>query len=139
MEEALPYILTEDPLEAFLSHFSFDEYDVDHSITEVNTLLVEVAMMDFPLWRAKFKHLPPLSKIPAPPSIEVPPKLELKPLPSTLKYVYLGPKETLPVIVTSDLSDDQEGQLLDVLKEHKSAIGWSVVDLKGIEPSICMH
>jgi hypothetical protein len=26
-----------------------------------------------------------------------------------------------------------------VLKEHKEAIGWTVVDLKGIDPSICMH
>jgi hypothetical protein len=28
---------------------------------------------------------------------------------------------------------------LDVLKEDKEAIGWSVGDLKGIDPSICMH
>ena len=26
-----------------------------------------------------------------------------------------------------------------MLKEHKSAIGWSVADLKGIDPSIYMH
>lgn len=26
-----------------------------------------------------------------------------------------------------------------MLKEHKSAIGWSVADLKGIDPSVCMH
>jgi hypothetical protein len=26
-----------------------------------------------------------------------------------------------------------------VLKEHKEAIGWTVVDLKGIDPSIYMH
>lgn len=73
-EEALPYILTEDPSDACLSHFNFDAYDVDHAITAVNTLLDEVAMMDFPPWRAKFEHLPPLSKILAPPSIEVPPQ-----------------------------------------------------------------
>ena len=63
----------------------------------------------------------------------------MKPLPNALKYVYLGPKKTLPVIITSDLSNDQEGQLLDMLKEHKNAIGWSVADLKCIDPSICMH
>jgi hypothetical protein len=28
---------------------------------------------------------------------------------------------------------------MDVLKEHKEKIGWSVGDLKGIDPSICMH
>jgi hypothetical protein len=26
-----------------------------------------------------------------------------------------------------------------MLKEHKKAIGWTVADLKGIDPSICMH
>ena len=41
VEEAFPYILTEVPLEVCLSHFSYDEYDVDHSITEVNALLDE--------------------------------------------------------------------------------------------------
>ena len=39
VQEALPYILTEDPLEACLAHFGFDEYDIDHSIEEVNALL----------------------------------------------------------------------------------------------------
>ncbi len=28
---------------------------------------------------------------------------------------------------------------MSVLGEHKHAIGWSVTDLKGIDPSICMH
>ena len=83
--------------------------------------------------------MPPLSKAPAPPSIEVPPKLELKPFPATLKYVFLGPKDTLLVFITSGLSNDQEGQLLDVLKEHKIATGWSIANLKGIDPTICMH
>ncbi|GFS44291.1 SH3 domain-containing protein [Actinidia rufa] len=41
VEEALPYILTEDPLEACLTHFGFDEYDIDHSIEDVNALLGE--------------------------------------------------------------------------------------------------
>jgi hypothetical protein len=29
--------------------------------------------------------------------------------------------------------------LLQVLQYQKKAIGWSVADLKGIDPSICMH
>ncbi|XP_057803366.1 uncharacterized protein LOC131018669 [Salvia miltiorrhiza] len=36
---------------------------------------------------------------PPKPSIEEPPQLELKPLPSHLKYAYLGTEETLPVII----------------------------------------
>ena len=69
----------------------------------------------------------------------MPPKLELKPLPATLKYAFLGPDDTLPVIIASNLSSEYECRLLEVLQENRGAIGWSVADLKGIDPSICMH
>ncbi|XP_058213682.1 uncharacterized protein LOC131325434 [Rhododendron vialii] len=139
VEEALPYILNKDPLEACLAHFGFNKFDIDQSIEEVNALLDASPLLDFPPWKAIVEPLPNLSSTPALPSIECPPKLELKPLPSTLKYVFLGPKDTLPVIIASDLTDDQQSQLLRVLGEHKGAIGWSVADLKGIDPSVCMH
>ena len=29
--------------------------------------------------------------------------------------------------------------MLKILKEHKEAIGWSLADIKGIRPSMCMH
>jgi hypothetical protein len=48
---------------------------------------------------------------------------------------FLGSNDTLPVIIASDLQDDQESNLLDVLKEHKEAIGLSVGDLEGIDLS----
>ncbi|XP_059628635.1 uncharacterized protein LOC132271310 [Cornus florida] len=51
----------------------------------------------------------------------------------------VGPRDTLLVIISSSLDKDQENALLNVLKENKEAIGWSVADLKGINPSICMH
>ncbi|XP_019157162.1 PREDICTED: uncharacterized protein LOC109153743 [Ipomoea nil] len=75
------------------------------------------------------------------PSIEaeVPPKLELKPLPNSLKYAFLGPNNTFPVIIASNLSHEQETSLLVVLKKYKSAIGWTVDDIKGISPTVCMH
>ncbi|XP_075074899.1 uncharacterized protein LOC142162442 [Nicotiana tabacum] len=52
---------------------------------------------------------------PAKPSIEEPPKLELKPLPDHLRYVFLGPNSSLPVIISSGLLDVQEEQLLQIL------------------------
>jgi hypothetical protein len=64
-----------------------------------------------------------------------PPKKELKPLSDNLKYKFLGPAESLPVIIASDLVDAQEEKLLDVLREHKEAIGWTIEDIKGISPS----
>ncbi|XP_073153151.1 uncharacterized protein [Henckelia pumila] len=34
---------------------------------------------------------------------------------------------------------EMETRLLDVLKSHKSVFAWKVADIKGINPSICMH
>ena len=73
------------------------------------------------------------------PSIEQPPKMEQKPLPSHLKYVYLGVESTLPVIISASLTVLEEEKLLRVLRDHKQALGWSLADLKGIRPSMCMH
>ncbi|KAM2917124.1 hypothetical protein FF1_045964 [Malus domestica] len=73
------------------------------------------------------------------PSVIQAPVLELKPLPDHLKYVFLGDEETLPVIVSSSLTALEEEKLIRVLKEHKTAIGWTLADIKGISPTTCMH
>ncbi|KAK8681657.1 hypothetical protein V6N13_054059 [Hibiscus sabdariffa] len=73
------------------------------------------------------------------PSLEHAPSLELKPLPPHLKYVYLGSNETLPIIISSKLLPDQECSLINLLSQYKKAIGWTMADLKGISPTICMH
>ena len=71
------------------------------------------------------------------PSIEEPPILELKTLPSHLKYAFLEKDSKLPVVISSSLSNVQEEKLLRVLREHKKSLGWTIVDIKGISPSIC--
>ncbi|XP_076929188.1 uncharacterized protein LOC143593442 [Bidens hawaiensis] len=43
---------------------------------------------------------------------------------------FLGEGETLPVIIASNLDEAQEEGLLEVLKAHKAAIGWTIADLK---------
>ena len=53
-------------------------------------------------WAPKFEPLPPLEDRVLP-SGERPPKLELKPLPSHLKYAFLGVEETFLVILSSSL------------------------------------
>ena len=73
------------------------------------------------------------------PSIEQPPKMDQKPLPNHLKYAYLGVASTLPVIISASLTELEEEKLLRVLRDHKHALGWSLADLKGIRPSMCMH
>ena len=65
--------------------------------------------------------------------------LVLKELPSHLKYVYLEPPQRKPVIISARLSDEEEQKLLHILKKHKESIAWSIKELKGISPSICMH
>ncbi|KAM2889722.1 hypothetical protein FF1_013308 [Malus domestica] len=73
------------------------------------------------------------------PSVVQPPSLELKPLPSHLKYAFLGDQETLPVIISSSLMAQEEDKLVRVLREYKAAIGWTLADIKGISPTTCMH
>lgn len=75
----------------------------------------------------------------AQPFIQQPPKLELKQLPSHLRYAYLGESSTLPVIVLNSISKVEEERLLWVLRDNKTAIGWSIADIKGLSPSYCMH
>jgi hypothetical protein len=139
VEDSLPSLLTNDPLEACLAHFGFEDFDTDQYIKEVHDLLETVASADFHPWRLPKEPLPLTSSTPLVPSLESPPKLELKPLSDKLKYAFFGANDTLPVIIALDLQKDQEDNLLKVLKKHKEAIGWTVANLKGIDPSICMH
>jgi len=57
------------------------------------------------------------------PSIRSPPKLDLKELPSHLRYVYLGENSTLPVIISSSLIGTEEEKLLRQLQDHKKVLG----------------
>ena len=66
-------------------------------------------------------------------------KVELETLPEHLKYVFLGENEANPVIISSSLRKEEEDQLVKVLKKHKAAVGWHISNLKGINPSYCMH
>ena len=67
------------------------------------------------------------------------PTLELKTLPSTLKYVFLDEEKAKPVIILSKLDMKQEEQLLKVLRRNEEAIKWTLTDLKGLDPSLCTH
>ena len=88
--------------------------------------------------RKYFESLGDSAKTPVP-SVEQPQKMKHKPLPSHLKYVYLGIASTLPVIISASLTELEEEKLLRVLRGHKNALEWSLADLKGIRPSMCMH
>ena len=65
--------------------------------------------------------------------------LVLKELPSHLKYAYLELLKSKPVIISARLSEGEEQKLLKILKNYQESIAWSIDELKGISPSICMH
>ena len=65
--------------------------------------------------------------------------LILKELPSHLKYAFLEPEKGKPVIISIELTKNEEQRLLEILRRYNEAIAWSIEDLKGINPSICMH
>ena len=121
-----------DPLEA-----SLVENDSENMSEEAEEY---VKWMDSfkPNRRKYFESLGEGAKTPVP-SAEQPPKMEQKPLPSHLKYAYLGVASTLPVIILASLTELEEEKLLRVLRDHRNALGWSLADLKGIHPSMCMH
>lgn len=76
---------------------------------------------------------------PAKPSIEEPPVLELKELPGHLRYVFIGEKNTLSVIMAADLVEEQVEALVFVLKRFKRAIGWTIANIIRIPSRIATH
>nr|GEW13403.1 DNA-directed DNA polymerase [Tanacetum cinerariifolium] len=72
-------------------------------------------------------------------SIEEPPELELKELPSHLEYAFLEDTDKLPVIIAKDLKDVEKEALIKVLKSRKRAIAWKIFDIKGIDPRFYTH
>ncbi|CAN6579036.1 unnamed protein product [Malus baccata var. baccata] len=132
----------------FASRSSNDElltcltnHDATLSIEE-NVVDVIAALDSAPIHNPKWRHINEslgVPKHPLFPSSEQAPKLELKLLPSHLKYAHLGVNETLPVIIAADLNDTEEDKLLRVLRKYQNALGWTLADIKGISPALCMH
>ena len=96
----------------------FDDQDIENCIEEVMPINEE----------ANFKELP-LDELTG----------ELKPLPYTLKYAFLDSEQVKPVIISSQLNEKQEKRLLDVLRWNEQTIGWTLADLRGLDPSLCIH
>ncbi|XP_068317077.1 uncharacterized protein [Pyrus communis] len=88
-----------------------DMHGEHHAVaSSVDMIEIVAALESLPLQSGKFLDLisiPILTNKPIP-SVVQPPSLELKPLPSHLKYVFLGDQETLPVIISSSLTTQEE-------------------------------
>ncbi|XP_052623682.1 uncharacterized protein LOC128129003 [Lactuca sativa] len=112
-----------------------NQYTIDKEIMEVVYCMDEKKKMRFDVPKLKI----PMSNEKLVPSIVQASELELKTLPEHLKYAYLGDKETLSMIISTKLSIKEEEELVTTLKEYKEAIGWTIADIKGLSPSLCMH
>ena len=128
----------DDPLMSCLVSPSWDEEVTTSESEFLHSIIEHNEVLEANGWAPKFEPLPPIEDMVLP-SEERPPKLELKPLPSHLKYAFLGVDETFPVIISSSLESEQENKLLEILRTHKTAIGWTIADTKGIIPLICTH
>jgi hypothetical protein len=73
------------------------------------------------------------------PSILQAPELELKPLSDNLEYVFIGDNNTLPIIIAKGFTSAHEEKLVKLLCDHKTTIGLTLADIKGISPLMCMH
>ena len=85
------------------------------------------------------KHNIPVEILGDPPPPKGDSVFELKPLPNNLKYAYLDEKKIYPVIISANLSEQEEERSLKTLKKHRAAIGYTLDDLKGISPTLCQH
>ncbi|GJT45219.1 DNA-directed DNA polymerase [Tanacetum coccineum] len=129
-EDSLKVALTNTISESANKEFE-PNLNLHEAISELNSLAPvnkRVSYIGLPLNNAKLL-----------PSIVQAPKLELKKLPDHLKYLFLGEGDTLPVISSNKLTSLEDERLIRVLRDYKEAIGWTVADISGISPSMCMH
>ncbi|CAM9000799.1 unnamed protein product [Rhodiola kirilowii] len=128
-----------DPLELTLERA---EYSLEDSYEITGTILDALAQLEIarPLTpRYEVNEVRLFKSKVCLPSVVQAPTVELKPLPGHLKYAFLGENDTLPVIIKNSLGADQEQRLIEVLNRHKLAIRWTLADIKGISPAVCMH
>jgi hypothetical protein len=117
VEETVNEPIVEDQLGKCLTTFGGD-MDLETLLEQADTLLDSTPEIEIDIEETIETSSPDLS-----PSAVEPAKRDLKPLPDILKYKYLDPFESRPVIIAADLNETQEQKLLDVLKEHQEAIG----------------
>ena len=78
------------------------DFDENSEVAYIYSLLEFAQDLGTSKWTPTFEELPPQG-IKSVPSSEQVPKLDLKPLPSELKYAFLGPNDTYPVVISSKL------------------------------------
>ena len=138
VQNYVDHVSYDDPLKSCLVSPSCVEEVTTSKLEFLHSIIEHIEVMEVNGWAPRFEKLPPIEDGVLP-SEEKPLKLELKPLPSHLKYAFLGVEETFMVIISSSLESNQENKLLEILRTQKTAIGWTIAYIKGISPLICTH
>ncbi|GKD75488.1 reverse transcriptase domain-containing protein [Tanacetum coccineum] len=133
LEEIETYLRTPEEL----SNLDDNYYNTEGDTLYLEKLLNEDPSLNLP--PMKNDDLKQVDVTMTKPSIEEPPELELKDLPSYLEYAFLEGTNKLPVIIPKELKEEEKATLLKVLKSHKRAIAWKIFDIKGIDPSFCTY
>jgi hypothetical protein len=118
-----------DPLQKVMENQANDQQD-----EELEEATKELEPRDGSVEEEKFEDIGEIK--PEEPQV---PEVDLKPLLMGLKYEFLGPDKTYPVIVSDELSPKENEKLLNLLKKHRKMIGYSINDLKGLSPAFCTH
>ena len=126
------------PLESCLVNSYNPDSSINPKVVDVCYLSDESQIMEVNGWKPRFEELPERETKSILSSIEVP-KLELKQLLCGIKYAFFISGDTFPIVITSELTMEQEDELIMLVKKYKVAIGWTMVDIKGISPLICTH
>ncbi|GJW64956.1 reverse transcriptase domain-containing protein [Tanacetum coccineum] len=127
------FILEE--IKAYLASYSVPpkiddaEFDLEGDIRLIEEMLNKDPYSPLPPKDLKCEELKSVKS-----SVDEPPELELKDLPSHLEYAFLEGTNKLPVIIAKNLKDEEKERLIKVLKSHKQAIAWKLSDIKGIDP-----
>ena len=145
-------VLMDDPLEHSLVHSSFRKTDLPGTAVDFSEFDMEDDQIECTLaldsspsvseFEEKLEVTKPVCEIEKSAKEMVKEKKEgpvLKQLPDHLRYAFLGGESEFPVIISSALSEEEENKLIEVLRRHKGALAWSISDIKGISPTICMH
>ena len=117
MQEYVDHFSCDDPLKSCLESPKCVEEVTTPEMEFLYSILEHSEVMETNRWTPRFEELPPIEERVFS-SKEKPLELGLKPLPSHLKYSFLGSEETFPVIISSSLNLDQETKLLEILKAH---------------------
>ena len=117
-------------MNAIIDEEDIDDEDIKDMVRELRSLPVHP--------QPRKRELPEIKKG-AEQATKEPPNLELKQLPTHLRYAYLDQLKHYLVIINASLEKNEEEKLLRVLRKYKDAIGWTISDIKGISPAVCTH